>query len=80
MDNLWNRLKPEYKIILQEHIDSGLYKHGPQTIRTKLQDSIFWGELTVETVRDFFTWTNMCLTDMDWEDMFGDRFLNEDNN
>ena len=31
MDNLWNRLKPEYKIILQEHIDSGIYKHGPQT-------------------------------------------------
>jgi hypothetical protein len=80
MENLWNRLKPEYKMIIQEYIDSGIYKSAPQSIRTTLQDNIFWGELTVETLRDFFTWTNMCLTDMDWEDMFGDRFLNEDNN
>ena len=80
MNNLWNRLKPEYKMIIQEYIDSGLYTHGPKNIREKLQDNKFWGELTVETLRDFFTWTNMCLTDMDWEDMFGDRFLNEDNN
>jgi hypothetical protein len=77
MDNLWNRLKPEYKMIIQEYIDSGIYKSAPQSIRTTLQDNIFWGELTIETVRDFFVWTNMCLTDMDWEDMFGDRFLNE---
>tara|TARA_B100001094_G_C17993855_1_gene701614 strand:- start:365 stop:610 length:246 start_codon:yes stop_codon:yes gene_type:complete len=80
MDNLWNRLKPEYKMIIQEYIDSGIYKSAPQSIRTTLQDNIFWGELTIETVRDFFVWTNMCLTDMDWEDMFGDRFLNEETN
>jgi len=80
MDNLWNRLKPEYKMIIQEYIDSGIYKSDPQSIRTTLQDNIFWGELTIETVRDFFVWTNMCLTDMDWEDMFGDRFLNEETN
>jgi len=80
MENLWNRLKPEYKMIIQEYIDSGIYKSAPQSIRTTLQDNIFWGELTIETVRDFFVWTNMCLTDMDWEDMFGDRFLNEETN
>ena len=46
-------------------------------IGLQLQKKYFWGELYVETLRDFFTWTNMCLTDMDWEDMFGDRFLIE---
>ena len=80
MNTLWDRLKPEYKMVIQEYIDSGLYTHGPQGIRKQLQKKYFWGELYVETIRDFFTWTNMCLTDMDWEDMFGDRFLNEDNN
>ena len=80
MKNLWNRLKPEYKIIIQGYIDSGLYTHGPQNVRQQLQDNKFWGELTVETLRDFFTWTNMCLTDMDWEDMFGDRFVEKNNN
>lgn len=80
MKDLWSRLKPEYKMIIEEYIDSDLYTHGPQGVRKQLQDNKFWGELTVETVRDLFTWTNMCLTDMDWEDMFGDRFLYEDNN
>jgi len=80
MDNLWNRLKPEYKMAIQEHIDSGNYHTAPQNMRTKLQENIFWGELTVETLRDFFAWTNQCLTDMDWEDMFGDRFLIEETN
>ena len=80
MNTLWDRLKPEYKMVIQEYIDSGLYTYGPQNIRQKLQDNLFWGELTVETLRDFFTWTNMCLTDMDWEDMFGDRFVEKDNN
>ena len=64
-------------MVLEEYIDSGLYKYGPQNIKKQLQNNKFWGELTVETVRDLFSWTNMCLTDMDWEDMFGDRFLIE---
>tara|TARA_R100000278_G_scaffold28942_1_gene26324 strand:- start:205 stop:444 length:240 start_codon:yes stop_codon:yes gene_type:complete len=77
MNTLWNRLKPEYKTVIEEYIDSGLYKHGPQNIKKQLQNNKFWGELTVETVRDLFSWTSISLTDMDWEDMFGDRFLIE---
>ena len=77
MNTLWNRLKPEYKTVIEEYIDSGLYKHGPQNIKKQLQNNNFWGELTVETVRDLFSWTSISLTDMDWEDMFGDRFLIE---
>ena len=80
MDNLWNRLKPEYKMAIQEHIDSGNYRTAPQNMRTKLQENIFWGELTVETLRDFYVWSGMCLTEMDWEDLFGDRFLIEETN
>ena len=77
MNTLWDRLKPEYKTVIEEYIDSGLYKHGPQNIKKQLQNNNFWGELTVETVRDLFSWTSISLTDMDWEDMFGDRFLIE---
>tara|TARA_R100000234_G_scaffold36687_1_gene21748 strand:+ start:95 stop:334 length:240 start_codon:yes stop_codon:yes gene_type:complete len=77
MNTLWDRLKPEYKTVIEEYIDSGLYKHGPQNIKKQLQNNKFWGELTVETVRDLFSWTSISLTDMDWEDMFGDRFLIE---
>ena len=77
MNTLWDRLKPEYKTVIEGYIDSGLYKHGPQNIKKQLQNNKFWGELTVETVRDLFSWTSISLTDMDWEDMFGDRFLIE---
>ena len=77
MNTLWNRLKPEYKTVIEEYIDSGLYKHGPQNIKKQLQNNNFWGELTVETVRDLFSWTSISLTDMTWEDMFGDKFLIE---
>ena len=77
MNTLWDRLKPEYKMVIQEYIDSGLYTHGPQGIRKQLQKKYFWGELYVETIRDFFMRKNQCLTDMDWEDMFGDRFVEE---
>ena len=74
MENLWNRLKPEYKQRIKKHQEE--YHSAPQRIEESLRSIVFWGEMSVETLRDFFTWTNMCLTDMDWEDMFGDRFLN----
>ena len=54
MNTLWDTLKPEYKTVIEEYIDSGLYKHGPQNIKKQLQNNKFWGELTVETVRDLF--------------------------
>tara|TARA_R110002050_G_scaffold277568_1_gene423306 strand:+ start:263 stop:412 length:150 start_codon:yes stop_codon:yes gene_type:complete len=40
-----------------------------------LKSIMFWGELSVEDLIDFYTWTDQCLTEMTWEDMFGDRFL-----
>ena len=29
----------------------------------------------IEDFRDFYAWTDQCLTDIDWEDTFGNRFL-----
>ena len=77
MNSLWDRLKPEYKIIIQKYIDDGHYKAGPQNMKKVLTKYTLWGELTIENLRDFFMWTNQCLTDVDWEDMFGDRFVEE---
>ena len=77
MNTLWDRLKPEYKKVIQKHLDEGIYSSGPQIIKKQLENSYLWGELTIETVRDFFMWTDLHLTDMTWEDMFGDKFLIE---
>tara|TARA_R100001163_G_scaffold3275_2_gene4916 strand:+ start:672 stop:917 length:246 start_codon:yes stop_codon:yes gene_type:complete len=77
MNSLWDRLKPEYKMIIQKYIDDGNYTAGPQNMRKVLIKYTLWGELTVENLRDFFMWTDQCLTDMDWEDVFGDRFVEE---
>ena len=76
MKTIWNKLKPEYKQRILKHQEK--YSVGPQRMEETLNSIIFWGELTVEELRDFFTWTNQCLTNMDWEDMFGDRFINKD--
>ena len=74
MDNLWKKLKPEYKQRIRKHQEK--YNSGPQRMEKNLESIVFWNELTVENLRDFFTWTDQCLTEMDWEDMFGDRFIN----
>ena len=78
MKTIWDRLRPEYKQRIIKHQEN--YHIAPQRIEESLKSIIFWGELSIEDLRDFYTWTDMSITDMDWEDMFGDRFLNEDNN
>jgi len=75
MKTVWDRLKPEYKQRILKHQET--YYSAPQRVEESLKNIMFWGELTVEELRDFFTWTNQCLTEMDWEDMFGDRFINK---
>ena len=78
MKTLWEQLKPEYKQRILKHQEK--YHSAPQRMEESLKSTVFWGELTVEDLRDFFTWTNQCLTEMCWEDTFGDRFINKDNN
>ena len=77
MKTIWERLRPEYKQRIRKHPEN--YNTAPQRIEESLKSIIFWGELSVEDLRDFFTWTDMCLTEMTWEDTFGDRFLIEEN-
>ena len=77
MKTIWERLRPEYKQRIRKHQEN--YNTAPQRIEESLKSIIFWGELSVEDLRDFFTWTDMCLTEMTWEDMFGDKFLIEEN-
>jgi hypothetical protein len=77
MKTIWDRLKPEYKQIIKKYQEE--YTIAPQRIEESLKSVIFWGELSVEDLRDFYTWTDQCLTSMYWEDLFGDRFLIKEN-
>ena len=78
MKTVWERLKPEYKQRIRKHQEE--YHSAPQSIEEELNSIVFWGELSVGNLRDFYVWTDMCLTEMDWEDLFGDRFLIEETN
>ena len=78
MKTIWDRLKPEYKQRIIKHQEK--YNSAPQSVEESLKTIVFWGELSVEDLRNFFTWTDMCLTEVDWEDLFGDRFLIKEKN
>tara|TARA_R100000152_G_scaffold19003_1_gene11005 strand:- start:26 stop:253 length:228 start_codon:yes stop_codon:yes gene_type:complete len=75
MKTIWDRLKPEYKQRILKHQEK--YHSAPQRLEESLKSIMFWGEMSVEDLRDFFTWTDQCLTEIDWEDTFGDRFINK---
>tara|TARA_R110002020_G_scaffold182451_2_gene377901 strand:+ start:343 stop:579 length:237 start_codon:yes stop_codon:yes gene_type:complete len=77
MKNIWDKLRPEYKQRIRKHQEK--YRTAPQKIEESLKSIVFWGELSIEDLRDFYTWTDMCLTEMTWEDTFGSRFLIEEN-
>ena len=76
MKTIWDKLKPEYKQRIKKHQKK--YNIAPQRIEESLKIIVFWGELSVEDLRNFFTWTDMCITEVNWEDLFGDRFLIEE--
>ena len=76
MKTIWDRLKPEYKQRITKYQEE--YKIGPQRLETSLKSIMFWGELSVEDFRDFYTWTDLNLIDVTWEDTFGSRFLIEE--
>ena len=73
MKTIWDRLKPEYKQRIIKYQEE--YHSAPQSVEESLKTIVFWGELSVEDLRNFFTWTDMHLTELSWEDLFGDRFL-----
>jgi len=80
MKTLWNRLRPEYKTLINYYIEEGRYVSGPQSTKKSLEENHFFGELTVDELKNVFTWTDNDVIDVEWRDLFGDRFLIEKNN
>ena len=77
MKTLWNRLRPEYKTLINYYIEEGRYVSGPQSTKKSLEKNHFFGELTVDDLKNVFTWTDSDIIDIEWKDLFGDRFLIE---
>ena len=80
MENLWNRLKPEYKRTIDHYIDEGKYTAGPQTTKKTLEENCFFGQLTLDQLQQVFIWTDNDVIDLEWQDLYGDRFLIEEKN
>jgi hypothetical protein len=73
MKNLWLQLKTEHKQAIKEHQKN--YKTAPKSLEDSLSKKYVFSQLTVEELRNLFTWTNTHISEMDWQDVFGDRFL-----
>jgi len=80
MENLWNRLKPEYRRTINHYIDDGKYTVGPQITKKSLEENYFFGQLTLEQLQQVFIWTDNDVTELVWQDLYGDRFLIEEKN
>ena len=80
MKTLWNRLRPEYKTLINYYIEEGRYTSGPQSTKKALEEKTFFGELTVDDLKNVFTWTDNDVIDIEWKDLFGDRFLIKEKN
>jgi len=80
MKTLWNRLRPEYKHIIDYYIEEGRYTSGPQATKKSLEENYFFGQLTVDDLKNVFTWTDNDVIDIGWQDLFGDRFLIKEKN
>ena len=77
MKTLWNRLRPEYKTLINYYIEEGRNTSGPQSTKKSLEENHFFGQLTVDDLKNVFTWTDNDIIDIEWKDLFGDRFLIE---
>ena len=77
MKTLWDKLKPEYKKTIVLHQKN--YRHGPQNTEKALRNVGLFSELKIEELKNLFTWTDTCISDIVWQDLFGDRFLIEEN-
>tara|TARA_R100001244_G_scaffold124707_1_gene94587 strand:- start:272 stop:517 length:246 start_codon:yes stop_codon:yes gene_type:complete len=80
MKTLWDKLKPEYKKTIEWYIEDGKYTSGPQNTKKALKEHIFFGGLTIDDLKNVFIWTDNCVSEIEWSDLFGDRFLIEEKN
>ena len=79
MKTLWYRLKPEYKRTIEYHIKSGKFSVAPHYVKKSLENKCFFGELTIEELKNLFVWTDNDVLDIEWKDLFGERFLIKEN-
>ena len=80
MKTLWDKLRPEYKHIIDYYIEEGNYTVGPQATKKSLEENHFFGQLTVDQLQQVFIWTDNDVIDIKWQDLYGDRFLTEEKN
>ena len=78
METLWDKLKPEYKQIIEHYIEDGQFTAGPRLTKRFLESKLFFNELTINELQSIFTWTDNDVTTIVWQDLFGDRFLIEE--
>ena len=73
MESLWNRLRPEYKQKIEEHKKN--YTSAPHNLEKKLRNETVFTHLNLNELQALFMWTDNDLTEMEWQDTFGDKFL-----
>jgi hypothetical protein len=76
MATLLERLKPKYR----KKIENSQYTYTSSRIIARLENSNFYGDLTISEVREIY---DMCdieaLRVSAWDYRFGDNILNRDN-
>jgi len=75
MQTLYEKLKPEFKEILEKNKEK--YKFSCTEVITILKSKNLYSELTIREVRDLLTWSDNRFNreDLEWkfgEDLFGE--------
>ena len=75
MKTLYEKLKPEFKEVLENNQDK--YKFSCTEVITVLKSNFLYSDLTIREVRDLLTWSDgrFHRKDIEWkfgEDLFGE--------
>ena len=75
MQTLYEKLKPEFKEVLEKNKEK--YKFSCTEVITILKSKSLYSELTIREVRDLLTWSDNRFNreDLEWkfgEDLFGE--------
>ena len=74
MKNLYNRLKPEILVSINE--DKQKYPFTTRALKMKLKSSYDWSELSIGNVQSIITHSHVSLLDVCQTDLlFGETFL-----
>jgi hypothetical protein len=74
MKNLYNRLKPE--ILMSINNDNQKYPFTTRALKMKLKSSYDWSELSIGNVQSIITHSHISLVDVCQTDLlFGETFL-----